>query len=82
MEGVVLTMYDGRNNLAQQVQDDVRDYLGDDVFQTVIPRNIRLSEAPGYGMPALMFDHRCTGSQAYISLAAELIRKNKRLQAA
>jgi len=82
MEGVVLTMYDGRNNLAQQVQADVRDYLGDDVFETVIPRNIRLSEAPGYGMPALIFDHQCLGSQAYIALAAELLRKNKELQAA
>jgi chromosome partitioning protein len=82
MEGVVLTMYDGRNNLAQQVQDDVRGYLGDDVFKTVIPRNIRLSEAPGYGMPALIFDHTCLGSQAYIALAAELLRRNKELQAA
>lgn len=82
MEGVVLTMYDGRNNLAQQVQDDVRSYLGDDVFGTVIPRNIRLSEAPGYGMPALIFDHNCTGSKAYIALAAELLKRNKALQAA
>ena len=82
MEGVVLTMYDGRNNLARQVQEDVRDYLGDQVFETVIPRNIRLSEAPGYGMPALIFDHRCAGSTAYIALASELLRRNNRLQAA
>ena len=82
MEGVLLTMYDGRNNLAQQVQDDVRAYLGDDVFSTVIPRNIRLSEAPGYGLPALIFDHKCTGSQAYIALAAELLKRNKDLRAA
>ena len=82
MEGVVLTMYDGRNNLARQVQEDVRDYLGDDVFRTVIPRNIRLSEAPGYGMPALIFDHQCQGSQAYIALASELLQRNNGLQAA
>ena len=71
--GVALTMYDRRNNLSQQVGDDVRACLGDVVFQTVIPRNVRLSEAPSHGMPALVYDHACAGSRAYMALARELI---------
>lgn len=71
--GVVLTMYDRRNRLTDQVSDDVRAVLGGVVFDTVIPRNVRLSEAPSHGVPALIYDHRCAGSQAYIALAREVI---------
>jgi chromosome partitioning protein len=71
--GVALTMYDRRNRLTEQVADDVRACLGELVFQTVIPRNVRLSEAPSHGLPALIYDMRCTGSEAYIALARELI---------
>jgi chromosome partitioning protein len=73
--GVVLTMYDRRNNLSAQVSDDVRACLGNVVFETVIPRNVRLSEAPSHGLPALIYDHRCPGSEAYIALARELIAR-------
>ena len=71
--GVALTMYDRRNRLTDQVADDVRACLGDIVFKTVIPRNVRLSEAPSHGVPALIYDYRCSGSEAYMSLARELI---------
>ncbi|MFN3387384.1 MAG: ParA family protein [Allosphingosinicella sp.] len=71
--GVALTMYDRRNNLSAQVADDVRACLGKVVFETVIPRNVRLSEAPSHGVPALIYDHRCPGSEAYMRLARELI---------
>lgn len=71
--GVALTMYDRRNNLSTQVADDVRACLGKVVFDTVIPRNVRLSEAPSHGIPALIYDHRCSGSEAYMGLARELI---------
>jgi chromosome partitioning protein len=71
--GVALTMFDRRNNLSSQVADDVRACLGKVVFETVIPRNVRLSEAPSHGIPALIYDHRCPGSEAYIALARELI---------
>ena len=71
--GVALTMFDRRNNLSAQVADDVRACLGKVVFDTVIPRNVRLSEAPSHGVPALIYDHRCPGSAAYISLARETI---------
>ncbi|MGN6375455.1 MAG: ParA family protein [Sphingomonas sp.] len=73
--GVVLTMYDRRNRLTDQVSDDVRAVLGRVVFDTVIPRNVRLSEAPSHGVPALIYDHRCPGSEAYIALARELIAR-------
>jgi chromosome partitioning protein len=73
--GVALTMYDRRNNLSSQVADDVRACLGNVVFETVIPRNVRLSEAPSHGLPALIYDHRCLGSEAYMSLARELIAR-------
>jgi len=71
--GVALTMYDRRNRLTDQVADDVRACLGNVVFDTVIPRNVRLSEAPSHGLPALIYDHRCVGSAAYMQLARELI---------
>jgi chromosome partitioning protein len=71
--GVALTMYDRRNNLSSQVAADVRACLGKVVFETVIPRNVRLSEAPSHGIPALIYDHRCPGSEAYMALARELI---------
>ncbi len=73
--GVVLTMYDRRNRLTDQVSDDVRAVLGKVVFDTVIPRNVRLSEAPSHGMPALIYDYRCAGSEAYIALAREVIQR-------
>jgi chromosome segregation ATPase len=73
--GVALTMYDRRNRLTDQVSDDVRAVLGKVVFDTVIPRNVRLSEAPSHGVPALIYDHRCSGSEAYIALARELIAR-------
>jgi chromosome partitioning protein len=71
--GVALTMFDKRNNLSTQVAADVRACLGKVVFDTVIPRNVRLSEAPSHGIPALIYDHRCSGSEAYIALARETI---------
>jgi chromosome partitioning protein len=73
--GVVLTMFDRRNNLSQQVADDVRACLGAAVFDTVIPRNVRLSEAPSHGLPALIYDLRCAGSEAYLNLARELMAR-------
>ena len=73
--GVALTMYDRRNRLTDQVSDDVRSCLGDLVFQATIPRNVRLSEAPSHGLPALVYDHSCSGSRAYIALARELIAR-------
>ena len=73
--GVVLTMYDRRNRLSEQVSDDVRAVVGDLVFRTVIPRNVRLSEAPSHGMPALLYDRRCPGSEAYVALASEVISR-------
>jgi len=82
INGVVLTMFDKRNNLAVQVEADVREYLGEKVFKTVIPRNVRVSEAPSFGKPALLYDHRCTGSRAYIDLARELLTRDASQQAA
>ncbi|WP_069298465.1 ParA family protein [Neptunicoccus sediminis] len=81
IEGIVLTMFDGRNNLSQQVEQDVRENLGDLVYSTIIPRNVRLSEAPSFGMPAILYDHRSRGSVAYQKLAAEFLRReNRRVQ--
>lgn len=77
IQGVVLTMYDRRNNLCDMVASDVREYLGDVVYETVIPRNVRISEAPSHGKPVILYDIRCTGSQAYIKLAGELLRRQK-----
>lgn len=82
IQGIVLTMYDGRNNLANQVVADVRQHMGEKVYQTVIPRNVRVSEAPSYGKPAILYDLKCTGSQAYLQLASEVIRRERRLRAA
>ncbi|MDO8422240.1 MAG: AAA family ATPase [Parvibaculum sp.] len=80
IQGVVLTMFDQRNKLSDQVASDVRQHLGDKVYRTVIPRNVRLSEAPSYGKPALVYDHRCAGSKAYMKLASELIRRERILR--
>ncbi|HEV2569929.1 ParA family protein [Sphingomonas sp.] len=80
--GVALTMFDRRNNLTEQVAQDVRTCLGDKVFDTVIPRNVRLSEAPSHGMPALIYDHRCSGSEAYMALARELLGRLPNLKRA
>ena len=82
IQGVVLTMFDKRNSLSDQVAADVREVLGDKVYQTVIPRNVRVSEAPSYGKPVLLYDHTCVGSQAYIKLASEVIRRERELRAA
>lgn len=82
IQGIVLTMFDRRNNLSGQVAADVRDFLGDMVFETVIPRNVRISEAPSYGKPALLYDYRCPGSQAYIRLAGEVLRRDRAARAA
>ncbi len=73
--GVVLTMYDKRNKLTEHIEEDVRGFLGDLVFQTTIPRNVRMSEAPSFGKPALIYDMRCRGSQAYLQLAKELLKR-------
>jgi len=75
IDGVVLTMYDKRNNLSAQVAEDVRATLGDLVYRAVIPRNVRLSEAPSHAMPALIYDHACAGSQAYLEVAGEMLRR-------
>ncbi|MGE4321468.1 MAG: ParA family protein [Sphingobium sp.] len=80
--GVALTMYDRRNRLTEQVADDVRAVLGELVFSTVIPRNVRLSEAPSHGVPALIYDFRCAGSEAYMRLARELIPRLPRQEVA
>ena len=77
MQGIVLTMYDGRNKLSEQVANDVRTHLGNLVYSTVIPRNVRVSEAPSFGQPVLIYDLNCAGSKAYIALAAELLEQEK-----
>jgi chromosome partitioning protein len=81
IEGIVLTMFDRRNNLSQQVEQDARDNLGDLVFDTKIPRNVRVSEAPSYAMPVLQYDPQSQGAKAYVALAQELISKNQTLAA-
>ena len=75
IQGIVLTMHDARNNLCRSVEADVREYFGDRVYRTVIPRNVRLSEAPSFGKPALIYDLSCAGAQAYVRLAAEMLRR-------
>jgi chromosome partitioning protein len=77
IQGVVLTMFDKRNKLSDQVAADVRQTLGEKVYTTMIPRNVRVSEAPSHGVPALVYDLRCPGSQAYIKLAGELIQRER-----
>ncbi|MFL5267046.1 MAG: ParA family protein [Stellaceae bacterium] len=76
LQGMVLTMYDQRNNLCDQVVSDVRSHFGARVFDTMIPRNVRVAEAPSHGKPVLIYDHACAGSQAYIRLAAEMLRRS------
>ena len=77
VEGVLLTMFDRRNNLSEQVALDARQHLGDKVFETAIPRNVRVSEAPSHGQPVLTYDFRCAGSRAYIALVSELLRREE-----
>jgi chromosome partitioning protein len=82
IQGIVLTMFDSRNNLAQQVVNDVRMHLGEKVYHTLIPRNVRVSEAPSYGKPAILYDLKCAGSQAYLQLASEVIQRERQRKAA
>lgn len=82
IQGIVLTMFDSRNNLAQQVVNDVREHLGEKVYATLIPRNVRVSEAPSYGKPAILYDLKCAGSQAYLQLASEVIQRERLRKAA
>lgn len=78
LNGILLTMFDGRNNLCHQVSDEIRDHFGDKVFRTVVPRNVRLSEAPSYGQPVLMYDIGSRGAQAYMALAQEVLTGGSR----
>lgn len=78
IQGVVLTMYDSRNNLSQEVAADVRQHFGDKVYKTMIPRNVRVSEAPSVGKPVLLYDLACTGSQAYVGLAKEIVQQERK----
>ena len=82
IDGIVLTMFDARNKLSSQVADDVKKHLSQQVYETIIPRNVRVSEAPSFGMPALIYDQKAAGSQAYLRLADEIIRQNKEQEAA
>lgn len=82
IHGIVLTMFDSRNNLSGQVVADVRAHMGDAVYETVIPRNVRISEAPSHGKPVMLYDFKSTGSQAYLKLASEIIRRERQLTAA
>jgi len=82
IQGIVLTMFDKRNRLSDQVAADVRQNMGAMVYNTMIPRNVRVSEAPSHGLPALVYDLRCPGSQAYIKLAGELIQRERMRAAA
>ena len=82
IHGIVLTMFDARNNLANQVVADVRQFMGRKVYNTVIPRNVRISEAPSYGKPVLVYDLKCVGSEAYLRLATEIIQRERELKEA
>ncbi|MBS7554928.1 ParA family protein [Ancylobacter dichloromethanicus] len=82
IHGIVLTMFDARNNLSGQVVDDVRRFMGEKVYETIIPRNVRVSEAPSYGKPVLLYDLKCVGSQAYLRLASEIIQRERSLRVA
>jgi chromosome partitioning protein len=79
IHGIVLTMYDSRNSLSGQVVADVREFMGPKVYDTIIPRNVRVSEAPSYGKPVLMYDLKCSGSEAYLRLATEIIQREREL---
>ncbi|WP_420402928.1 ParA family protein [Nisaea sp.] len=81
IQGVVLTMFDRRNNLSIAVAEDVREHFGDKVYRTVIPRNVRVSEAPSHGLPVIVYDMRCSGSQAYIHLASEVMKRERSVAA-
>jgi chromosome partitioning protein len=81
IHGIVLTMHDSRNNLSNQVAADVREFMGRKVYDTMIPRNVRISEAPSYGKPVLVYDLKCVGSEAYLRLATEIIQREKELRA-
>ncbi|MBC7166159.1 AAA family ATPase [Phenylobacterium sp.] len=81
IQGVVLTMYDRRNSLSEQVARDVRDHFGETVYETMIPRNVRVSEAPSFGKPVLVYDLKCAGSQAYLKLAREVVARERRRRA-
>ena len=81
IHGIVLTMHDARNNLSNQVVADVRAHMGAKVYETMIPRNVRVSEAPSYGKPVLVYDLKCVGSEAYLRLATEVIQREKELRA-
>jgi len=81
IHGIVMTMYDSRNNLANQVVADVRQFMGKQVYDTMIPRNVRISEAPSYGKPVLVYDLKCVGSEAYLRLATEIIQRERALKA-
>lgn len=80
IHGIVLTMYDRRNKLTENIEADVREYMGDQVYEAVIPRNVRISEAPSHGKPALLYDLNCPGSRAYVSLASEVLKREKKRQ--
>lgn len=77
LQGIILTMYDRRNNLSREVEANVREHMGEKVYRTAIPRNVRISEAPSHGKPALLYDLKCTGSQAYVRLATEVIQRER-----
>src|ERR1700716_1105914 len=81
IHGIVLTMFDSRNNLSNQVVADVRQFMGSKVYNTMIPRNVRISEAPSYGKPVLVYDLKCVGSEAYLKLATEVIQRERELLA-
>jgi chromosome partitioning protein len=81
IHGIVLTMFDARNNLSNQVVADVREFMGPKVYDTIIPRNVRVSEAPSHGKPVLVYDLKCVGSEAYLRLATEIIQREKELKA-
>jgi chromosome partitioning protein len=81
IHGIVLTMFDSRNNLSNQVVADVRQFMGSKVYKTMIPRNVRISEAPSYGKPVLVYDLKCVGSEAYLKLATEVIQRERELRA-
>jgi chromosome partitioning protein len=80
IHGIVMTMFDSRNNLSNQVVADVRQFMGDKVYDTMIPRNVRISEAPSYGKPVLVYDLKCVGSEAYLKLATEVIQRERELR--